>query len=264
MPEVIRLQLYNADFADPRAVASSAWRQRPELHTQGSCAPSSQAPATSHHDQPRLVFLPQRFWHQRTQVPSAVQVFGKRASRRSIVATASCTALLYIWDCKSNRRFLVDSGAEVSVVPATASDRRSGPVGPVLTGANGSTIQTYGSRTLPLEFNSRHYKWPFTIADVSQPLLGADFLRAYSLLIDVRKRRLVDAEDLTSLTLRPTSAAEPHLGSIVPANNVFARLLAVSQHHHAVFFTSHHQTRRRALHPYARTSTELTRTTTAT
>ena len=43
--------------------------------------PCGKPPETSHHDQPQLVFLLQHFWHQHTQVPSAVQVFGKRASR---------------------------------------------------------------------------------------------------------------------------------------------------------------------------------------
>ena len=112
------------------------------------------------------------------------------------------------------------------MVPATTSDRRSGAVGPVLTAANGSNIRTYGVRTISLVFNSRHYKWPCTIADVSQLLLGANFLRTLSLLIDVRRRRLVDAEDLTSIALRRTTTAAPHLGSIASANDDFARLLS--------------------------------------
>ena len=36
------------------------------------------------------------------------------------------------------------------------------------------------------------FSWPFVIADVRKPLLGADFLAHHSLLVDVSKRRLVD------------------------------------------------------------------------
>ena len=56
--------------------------------------------------------------------------------------------------------------------------------------ANGSNIRTYGKRTLTLQFNKRCFKWTFTIAEVSQPLLGADFLRAHSIFVDLKGQRL--------------------------------------------------------------------------
>ena len=70
----------------------------------------------------------------------------------------------------------VDTGAEVSVVPATSLDMRTAQPGPSLLAANDSSIKTYGSCTLPLHFTSNKYQWTFTIADVSRSLLGADLL----------------------------------------------------------------------------------------
>ncbi len=84
------------------------------------------------------------------------------------------------WDKHSGRKFLVDTGAEVSVLPTTGLDTRMCQTGSSLKAANGSSIQTYGVRTIQLHLASRQYKWPFIIADVSRPLLGADFLRAHS------------------------------------------------------------------------------------
>ena len=113
-------------------------------------------------------------------------------------------------------------GSRSQRFPATRSDRLSQSQGPKLTAANGSNIRTYGKRTISLKFNDRHFKWTFTIAQVSQPLLGADFLRAHSLLVDLKVQRLIDPSDFTSITLRSV----PHLDSIESAHDEFARLLA--------------------------------------
>ncbi|KAK3887623.1 hypothetical protein Pcinc_008327 [Petrolisthes cinctipes] len=123
-------------------------------------------------------------------------------------------------------RFLVDTGTEVSVLPPSGTDTRSIKNGPHLTAANNSNIRTYGVHTIPLNFNSWHFKWTFTIADVSQPLLGADFLWAHSLLVDVKGKRLVNSETFESLTLRHAGFIAPHLGSVTFSNNDYARILA--------------------------------------
>ena len=129
-------------------------------------------------------------------------------------------------DSYSVRRFLVDTGAEVSVFTATTVDRNSPCQVTKLTTANRSNICTFGKRTIPLQFNMRHFNWTFTIAQVSPSLLGANFLSAHSLLIDIKGRSLIDSFDLTSITLRRIYAAVPHLGSIASAEEDFAKLLA--------------------------------------
>ncbi len=120
----------------------------------------------------------------------------------------------------------MDTGAEVSVLPASKADKNPSFQGTKLTAANGSIIRTHRRRTIPLQFNKRHFKWTFTIAEVSQPLLGADFIRAHSILIDVKGQRLIDPSDFTSITLHSTIAAAPHLDSIASADDEFAKLLA--------------------------------------
>ena len=135
--------------------------------------------------------------------------------------------LLYAQDLKSGRRFLVDTGEEVSVFPATRMDRNSYFQGTKLTAANGSNICTYGERTISQIFSKRHFRRTFTIAQVSQPLLGADFLRAYSILVvDFKSQRLNDPLDFRSLTLHSITTVAPHLGSIASADDEFAKLLA--------------------------------------
>ena len=52
----------------------------------------------------------------------------------------------------------------------------------------------FGIRTIPLRFALKQYRWDFIIAEVSRLLLGADFLRANSLLVDLKGKYLVDAE----------------------------------------------------------------------
>ena len=93
----------------------------------------------------------------------------------------------------SGRHFLVDSGADVSVFPKSMlspSAPASSPSG-TLVAANGSAIDTYGSRRLSLRFNKLNAVHPFLLADVPRPILGSDFFSARDLLIDVRNRQLV-------------------------------------------------------------------------
>ncbi|GFO27668.1 retrovirus-related pol polyprotein [Plakobranchus ocellatus] len=45
----------------------------------------------------------------------------------------------------TGHRFLVDTGAQVSVIPPTWFDKHHGQRGPPLQSANGTSITTYGS-----------------------------------------------------------------------------------------------------------------------
>ncbi|GBP35667.1 hypothetical protein EVAR_74992_1 [Eumeta japonica] len=38
----------------------------------------------------------------------------------------------------------------------------------------------------------RAYSWRFVVADVTKPIIGADFLQFYNLMVDIRNRRLID------------------------------------------------------------------------
>ena len=121
-------------------------------------------------------------------------------------------------------RFLIDTGAEVSILPASAS-HRSLPPALHLYAANGTKIPVFKRKTMLVELNLRRsFEWTFYVAAVSQALLGADFLDHFGLLVDVQNRRLVDP--LTSLAARvhPTPVASQCLSVIRPGDK-FAALL---------------------------------------
>ena len=156
-----------------------------------------------------------------------IQEFGKRIDRPSIVSSmpGRNNDLLYIADKNSGRRFLVDTGAEVSVLPVTGLDTRTVRRGPSLVAANGSAIHTYGKRNVPLFIGTKRYEWTFIIANEARPLLGADFLRANSLLVDLPGRRLVHACTFSSVPLEAAASVAPQLNAILQGENVYVRVL---------------------------------------
>lgn len=99
---------------------------------------------------------------------------------------------LFVKDRNSGKQFLVDTGADVSVIPRTPKIKRNKSKF-VLHAANGTPIPTYGQQLLQLDFGLRRaFRWPFLIADVSKPILGTDFLSHFNLLVDLRHKRLID------------------------------------------------------------------------
>nr|VZI26877.1 unnamed protein product [Spirometra erinaceieuropaei] len=99
----------------------------------------------------------------------------------------------YVCDNVTRRRFLVDTGAQISVVPPTPVDRRCPSPGLHLQAANCSPISTFGNRSLSLHIGFRRsFSWIFVIADVPHALLGSDFLAEFDLLVDCRRSCLLD------------------------------------------------------------------------
>ena len=67
--------------------------------------------------------------------------------------------------------------------------------------ANGSKIDTWGHRTLTLKFgDKRTYRQDFYLADVTRPILGANFFTANNVAIDLRGRRLIDLNSCCTLS----------------------------------------------------------------
>ena len=57
-----------------------------------------------------------------------------------------------------------------------------------------------------LRFGSHRFEWPFQLAPVAVPILGADFLKHYNLLLDVSNQRVFSADSPTSPSIvLPTS-----------------------------------------------------------
>lgn len=110
------------------------------------------------------------------------------------------TNRLFITDKKSAKTFLIDTGADVSVIPSQRSYRahninNNNP----LYAANGTIIKTHGITRLHLDLGLRRaFVWEFIIADTEKSIIGADFLRHYNLLDDIKNSKLIDAETLLS------------------------------------------------------------------
>lgn len=93
----------------------------------------------------------------------------------------------------------MDTGAQVSVLPATRSDRASRATSH-LQAVNGTRIPVYKQRSLTLNLGLRRvFRWVFLVADVRTAILGADFLAKHGLLVDLKLQRLLDATTLISV-----------------------------------------------------------------
>ncbi|GFT25284.1 transposon Ty3-G Gag-Pol polyprotein [Trichonephila clavipes] len=121
----------------------------------------------------------------------------KNSRERSIMATYSLpkeSRRLFIRDRTTNISFLVDTGSNVSLIPANVYQKRNASQ-QTLFATNSSAINVYGQKTLTLNFNLRRdFMWTFLNADVSSPILGADFLHYFELVPDLRNKYLRDTK----------------------------------------------------------------------
>uniref|UniRef100_A0A8D8R4W8 Peptidase A2 domain-containing protein n=1 Tax=Cacopsylla melanoneura TaxID=428564 RepID=A0A8D8R4W8_9HEMI len=105
-------------------------------------------------------------------------------------------------------KFLVDTGACLSLVPPRPSDHNK--VQPlVLYAANGSPIRTYGQRLINIDLKFQRFSpFVFTFADATSSILGADFLTEFGLLVDMRHSCLIDS--ITSKTTEGLTVSLVH------------------------------------------------------
>lgn len=108
---------------------------------------------------------------------------------------------LYIMEKSSGRNYLIDTGADLSVIPPSSTEKGNAPCKFNLFAANGSQIKTYGSKSVTLDLGlRRHIRWIFVIADVQTPIIGSDLLKKFDLLIDIKNHQIIDK--LTSLSTK--------------------------------------------------------------
>jgi cleavage and polyadenylation specificity factor subunit 1 len=105
---------------------------------------------------------------------------------------------LLVREINSRKLFLIDTGADISVIPPNIFKISSTDSNFNLFAANGTQVKTYGTSLINLDLGLRRvFKWTFVIADVSSPIIGADFLKHTGLLVDIQRKRIIDP--LTSL-----------------------------------------------------------------
>jgi hypothetical protein len=100
---------------------------------------------------------------------------------------------LHLTDELSGRRFLVDTGASYSIFPHQSSQTVCGPV---LKGPGGQTIACWGEMQLPVQFSGRRFSWTFLLAKVEFPILGADFLKHFNLIVNLAASQLLATDTL--------------------------------------------------------------------
>lgn len=133
-------------------------------------------------------------------MPGTLQILGfkKLMSRPPVSAMVGETAQsrrILIYDRSNNIKFLVDTGSDVSIVPARCKERQNRPTSIQLHAANGSSITVYGSRIIDIDLGLRKkFCWNFLVANVGMAIVGADFLAHFGLLVDPKNHRLIDGK----------------------------------------------------------------------
>ena len=127
------------------------------------------------------------------------------------------TNLYFLTDSFSGIHYLVDTGAAVSVLPVSTVEAATRPMkNGLLVASNGTSIPTYGLKTVTIKVGTLSLRWPFLLAKVSQPIIGADFLRQSGLLVDVLLKRLVKADTGDSTRVIVANLAPPSVASTAP------------------------------------------------
>ena len=135
---------------------------------------------------------------------------------------------LFVKDKNSKLSFLIDTGAQISVVPPTNINKNKNKMYEPffsLFAANGSIIKTYGTQIFELDLGlRRNFIWKFIIADVSKPIIGSDFLKYFDLLPDLKNFSLVDRKTLLKVSAKFSN--EPSLElNMIQNSNEYHKLL---------------------------------------
>ena len=98
--------------------------------------------------------------------------------------------LLVFTDTSSKQWFLVDTGSAYSIIPHQSTAAASGPA---IVAADRTPIPCWGSCKRTITAGGQRFTWSFLKAAVAFPILGADFLAAFDLMVDLKRGRLVRA-----------------------------------------------------------------------
>lgn len=104
------------------------------------------------------------------------------------------TSKLLVYDKSTSQEFLIDTGADKSVMPPKPNKTNKYDDTIIsLYAANGSKIGVYGEERIAVDLDLRRdLTWNFIVADVSCPIIGFDFLSHFDLLVDCKRKKLID------------------------------------------------------------------------
>ncbi|GFS86417.1 retrovirus-related Pol polyprotein from transposon 297 [Trichonephila clavipes] len=175
-----------------------------------------------------ICYYHRRYKEQARKCVSPCAFVQKRVS--SVIAgmaePSKYTSRLFLLDRKSGQKFLIDSGSEICVIPPSPTMNKSPQSNFSLFAANNTKIPAYGMVRKELNLGLRRpFIWTFIIADVSSPIIGADFLKHFNLLIDLKKKSLVDVETSLFTSCVFSNIVQPSVLT-VDANISFKNILS--------------------------------------
>jgi hypothetical protein len=152
-------------------------------------------------------------------LPTALLLAGKRVTAPALQlysASSAGASLLHLTDDTTRVRYLVDSSAALSLLP-----HRSllPPSGPLIINANGGNIPSWQFVDRQLHFGSNRFTHSFLQANVSQPILGADFLQQTKAIIDFHLGRVCFPLPHSPLS-PPPSPSVPSVFPSIPTSSV--------------------------------------------
>ena len=112
------------------------------------------------------------------------------------------------------------------MLPKSRANRTSDAACLPLVAANNTTINTYDNCRRVVDVGlEQDYAWTFIVADVEQPIIGADFLIHYSLLIDLKSQCLRDMRTGLAIPATLPSIKPLSLNRVDTVQNDYMKLL---------------------------------------
>ncbi|GFW09579.1 hypothetical protein TNCV_3996851 [Trichonephila clavipes] len=120
---------------------------------------------------------------------------------------------LFVTDKNTGLRFLVDSGADLSIIPASCKNKIC------------DSFKLYAAGvTLNLGLR-REFLFPFIIAKVDKGIIGTDFLKKFNLLIDIRNKQLIDGITNLHVKGKISSILQENKINIMDKTSKFSNIL---------------------------------------
>jgi hypothetical protein len=122
--------------------------------------------------------------------------------------------LIFLTDELTNDRYLVDIGATLSIVPC---HQNTSPSGPLLKGADGQAIPSWGFIKKTVQFQGKLFTSTFLQAAVAGPILGIDFLRKFKVIVSPELSQIQFACSAAAASTHILPSAAPSANISPPA-----------------------------------------------